>query len=89
MQEISPLAVAQRQLDLAAEKLKLDPNIHAILREPARVLEVNFPVRMDDGSVRVFKGFRAQHNNALGPAKGGIRFHPQVTMEEVRRFPCG
>ena len=55
MQEISPLAVAQRQLDLAAEKLKLDPNIHAILREPARVLEVNFPVRMDDGSVRVSK----------------------------------
>ncbi|NLW59602.1 MAG: Glu/Leu/Phe/Val dehydrogenase [Firmicutes bacterium] len=95
MQEISPLAVAQRQLDLAAEKLKLDPNIHAILREPARVLEVNFPVRMDDGSVRVFKGFRAQHNNALGPAKGGIRFHPQVTMEEVKAlsmwmtFKCG
>ena len=76
MQEISPLAVAQRQLDLAAEKLKLDPNVHAILREPARVLEVNFPVRMDDGSVRVFKGFRAQHNNAIGRPKG-IRFHPK------------
>ncbi|HHT06108.1 MAG TPA: Glu/Leu/Phe/Val dehydrogenase [Hydrogenispora sp.] len=95
MQEISPLAVAQRQLDLAAEKLKLDPNVHAILREPARVLEVNFPVRMDDGSVRVFKGFRAQHNNAIGPAKGGIRFHPQVTLEEVKAlsmwmtFKCG
>ena len=95
MQEISPLAVAQRQLDLAAEKLKLAPNIHAILREPARVMEVNFPVRMDDGSVRVFKGYRAQHNTAIGPAKGGIRFHPQVTLEEVKAlsmwmtFKCG
>lgn len=94
-QQISPLAVAQRQLDLAAEKLNLDSNIHAILREPARVIEVNFPVRMDDGSVRVFKGFRAQHNNAIGPAKGGIRFHPQVTLEEVKAlsmwmtFKCG
>jgi len=95
MQEISPLAVAQRQLDMAAEKLNLDPNIHAILREPARVMEVNFPVRMDDGSVKVFKGYRAQHNNAIGPAKGGIRFHPQVTLEEVKAlsmwmtFKCG
>ncbi|HEY8391856.1 MAG TPA: Glu/Leu/Phe/Val dehydrogenase [Capillibacterium sp.] len=95
MQEISPLAVAQRQLDLAAEKLNLDPNIHAILREPARVMEVNFPVRMDDGTVRVFKGYRAQHSTALGPAKGGIRFHPQVTLEEVKAlsmwmtFKCG
>lgn len=95
MHDISPLAVAQRQLDLAAEKLNLDPNVHAILREPARVLEVNFPVRMDDGSIKVFKGFRAQHNNAIGPAKGGIRFHPQVTLEEVKAlsmwmtFKCG
>jgi glutamate dehydrogenase len=95
MQEISPLAVAQQQLDMAAEKLNLDPNIHALLREPARVMEVNFPVRMDDGSVKVFKGYRAQHNNAIGPAKGGIRFHPQVTMEEVKAlsmwmtFKCG
>ncbi len=95
MQEISPLVVAQRQLDMAATKLELDPNIHAILREPARVLEVNFPVRMDDGTVKVFKGYRAQHNNAIGPAKGGVRFHPQVTLEEVKAlsmwmtFKCG
>jgi glutamate dehydrogenase len=95
MQEMSPLVVAQQQLDMAAAKLELDSNIHAILREPARVLEVNFPVRMDDGTVKVFKGYRAQHNNAIGPAKGGIRFHPQVTLDEVKAlsmwmtFKCG
>jgi glutamate dehydrogenase len=84
MQEINPLVIAQQQLDMAAEKLNLDPGVHAILREPMRTLEVNFPVKMDDGTVKVFKGYRAQHNDAIGPAKGGIRFHPSVTMDEVK-----
>ena len=84
MTEINPLVVAQQQLDMAAEKLGLDPGVHAILREPLRVLEVNFPVKMDDGTIKVFKGYRAQHNDAIGPAKGGIRFHPSVTLDEVK-----
>lgn len=95
MTEKNPLKIAQQQLDMAAEKLSLDPGIHAILREPMRVLEVSFPVKMDDGTVRVFKGFRSQHNDAIGPTKGGIRFHPHVTLDEVKAlsmwmtFKCG
>ena len=95
MPEINPLAIAQQQLDMAAEKLNLDPGVHAILREPMRTLEVNFPVKMDDGTVKVFKGYRAQHNDAIGPAKGGIRFHQSVNMDEVKAlsmwmtFKCG
>ena len=95
MMEANPLTVAQQQLDMAAEKLRLDPKIHAILREPMRVLEVSIPVKMDDGSLKVFKGYRAQHNEAIGPAKGGILFHPDVTMDEVKAlsmwmtFKCG
>lgn len=93
--EMNPFHIAQEQLDTAAHRLNLDPGIHAILREPKRVLEVNFPVKMDDGSVKVFKGFRSQHCDAVGPAKGGIRFHPQVTLDEVKAlsmwmtFKCG
>jgi len=95
MKEMNPFHIAQKQLDKAAHRLELDPGIHAILREPQRVLEVNFPVKMDDGGVKVFKGFRSQHSDAVGPAKGGIRFHPQVTMDEVKAlsmwmtFKCG
>ena len=63
--------------------MKLDPNVHEILKYPKRVLCVNVPVKMDDGTVKVFQGFRSQHNDALGPFKGGIRYHPNVTMEEV------
>jgi len=63
--------------------MNLDPNVHEILKYPKRVLCVNVPVRMDDGTVKVFQGFRSQHNDALGPFKGGIRYHPGVTMEEV------
>ncbi len=76
--------IAQSQIDKVAKQLNLDPGLHAIIREPKKVIEVNFPVRMDDGSVQVFKGFRGQHNNAVGPYKGGIRFHQDVTYEEVK-----
>ncbi|SDF64187.1 Glu/Leu/Phe/Val family dehydrogenase [Sporolituus thermophilus] len=94
-QHLNPLEVAQQQLETAANHLKLDPRIHAILREPKRFFEVSIPVRMDDGSVRVFKGYRSQHCDAIGPTKGGIRFHPDVTPDEVKAlsiwmtFKCG
>jgi glutamate dehydrogenase (NAD(P)+) len=76
--------MAQRQLDDIAEIIGLDSSIHAYLREPKRVLQVSVPVRMDSGTHRVFEGYRVQHNMARGPAKGGIRFHPDVTLDEVK-----
>ncbi len=76
--------VAQRQFDLAAERLQLDPGLRRILREPRRELTVHFPVHMDDGSIQVFTGFRVQHNLGRGPAKGGIRYHPDVSIDEVK-----
>jgi len=80
----NPFAIAQTQLDKAAKKLGLDPAIHTLLREPLRELHVAIPVRMDNGTVRVFKGFRVQYNDARGPNKGGIRFHPDETVDTVR-----
>ena len=80
----NPFETAQAQLDKAAAKLGLDPAIHAVLREPLRELHVSLPVKMDDGSVKVFKGFRVQYNDARGPNKGGIRFHPDETIDTVR-----
>jgi glutamate dehydrogenase (NAD(P)+) len=83
-QEFNPFAVAQQQLDQAAAILRLDPAIHALLRQPMRELHVTIPVRMDDGSMRIFQGFRVQYNSARGPTKGGIRFHPAETIDTVR-----
>jgi len=83
-EKLNPFEIAQRQLDEAAEILKLEPGIHALLREPLRELHVTLPVKMDDGSVKVFKGFRIQYNDARGPTKGGIRFHPAETIDTVR-----
>ena len=80
----SAWAVAQQQFDLAAAKLGLEPGIAAVLREPRRQLTVHFPVRMDDGSTRVFEGHRVQHNLGRGPAKGGIRYHQDVNIDEVK-----
>jgi len=82
--ELNPFKIAQAQLNIAAEKLNLEPGIHAILREPMRELHVSIPVKMDDGRVEVFKGFRVQYNDALGPCKGGIRFHPDETIDTIR-----
>src|SRR5579872_5641448 len=76
--------MAQRQLDDIAKIIGLDSSIHGYLREPKRVLQVSVPVRMDSGSHRVFEGYRVQHNMARGPGKGGIRFHPDVTLDEVK-----
>jgi len=77
-------AMAQSQFDKVADSLGLDQPTKDLLRHPMREYHFSLPVRMDDGSVRVFRGFRVQHNDARGPAKGGIRFHPQETVDTVR-----
>jgi glutamate dehydrogenase (NAD(P)+) len=82
--ESNPFRITQRQLDQAAAILKLDPAIHELLRWPLREMHVTLPVRMDDGEVKVFHGFRVQYNDARGPTKGGIRFHPEETIDTVR-----
>lgn len=84
MTELNPFKIAQRQFDEAAAILGLDEATRALLREPMREFHVTFPVRMDDGTVRVFKGFRVQYNDARGPTKGGLRFHPDETIDTVR-----
>jgi glutamate dehydrogenase (NAD(P)+) len=81
---LNPFAIAQFQFDTAATLLNLDSRLRAVLREPVRELHVSLPIRMDDGDVKVFKGFRVQYNDARGPAKGGIRFHPDETVDTVR-----
>jgi glutamate dehydrogenase len=82
--QINAFEMAQRQFDHVAELLNLDPQVSEILRWPLREFSFRIPVRMDDGSVRVFQGFRVQHNDARGPNKGGIRFHPAETIDTVR-----
>jgi len=82
--KINPFEVALEQLDEAAKLIKLDNGMHKILAHPKRVLTVSVPVRMDNGEIAVFTGFRSQHNDARGPYKGGIRYHPQVTLDEVK-----
>ncbi len=81
---INPWEVAQRQFDLAADRLGLDAGMRLVLREPRREFTVHFPVHMDDGSVEVFTGYRVQHNLGRGPAKGGIRYHQDVSLDEVK-----
>lgn len=94
-ENLNPYQIAQQQVDAAASLLQLPEEITHILKRPMRVLTVNFTARMDDGSIRVFEGYRSQHNDAIGPTKGGIRFHPDVTLDEVKAlsmwmsFKCG
>jgi glutamate dehydrogenase (NAD(P)+) len=83
-EDLNPYRIAQIQFDIAAEYLKLDQGLRQILRTPKRVLEVSIPTNMDNGQVKVFTGYRVQHNVARGPAKGGIRYHPGVTLDEVK-----
>ncbi|MFH1469457.1 MAG: Glu/Leu/Phe/Val dehydrogenase [Pseudomonadota bacterium] len=80
----NPFEMAQRQFDHTADLLDLDPATRALLRTPLREYHFSIPVRMEDGKVQVFSGFRVQHNDARGPCKGGIRFHPQETIDTVR-----
>ncbi|OLC86128.1 MAG: glutamate dehydrogenase, partial [Thaumarchaeota archaeon 13_1_40CM_3_50_5] len=76
--------MAVEQFQRAADIMRLDADTQEILRKPRRILSVNFPVKMDDGRIQLYQGFRSQHNNALGPYKGGIRYHPGVTIDEVK-----
>ncbi|HEZ4315788.1 TPA: Glu/Leu/Phe/Val dehydrogenase [Neisseria meningitidis] len=81
---LNPFEIARKQVKTACDRLKTDPAVYEILKSPARVLEVNFPVKLDDGTVKTFTGYRSQHNNAVGPYKGGVRFHPGVNLDEVK-----
>lgn len=81
---LNPFKISQQQLDTAAEKLGLDAATHELLRWPMQELQVAMPVKMDDGSTRIFHGFRVAYNTARGPAKGGIRWHPDETIDTVR-----
>jgi glutamate dehydrogenase/leucine dehydrogenase len=81
---INPFETAKQQVDIVADLIGIDAGIREVLKHPKRELTVNFPVRMDDGSYRVYTGHRVQYNMARGPTKGGIRYHPQVTLDEVR-----
>jgi glutamate dehydrogenase (NAD(P)+) len=83
-EDLNPYRISQIQFDIAAEYLKLDAGLRQILRTPKRVLEVSIPTKMDNGQIKVFTGYRVQHNVARGPAKGGIRYHPGVTLDEVK-----
>jgi glutamate dehydrogenase/leucine dehydrogenase len=87
-ESLNPFEVAQEQIDRAGKKLNLDPGLLSLLKHPKRELTVNFPVRMDDGSIRVFTGYRVQYNDARGPFKGGIRYHWNVSIDEVRALAC-
>lgn len=94
-ENLNPFENAQKMLKEACDKLGTEPAVYEILSEPLRVIEVSIPVKMDDGTIKVFKGFRSQHNDAVGPTKGGIRFDKDVTRDEVKAlslwmtFKCG
>jgi glutamate dehydrogenase (NAD(P)+) len=84
LEKPNPWAIACEQFDRAASYLDLKKGVREMLRHTKRELIVNFPVHMDDGSVEIFTGYRVHHNTALGPTKGGIRYHPDVTLDEIR-----
>ncbi|MCD5414980.1 MAG: Glu/Leu/Phe/Val dehydrogenase [Clostridiales bacterium] len=92
---LNPFEIAQLQVRTACDKLGTDPAVYEIIKNPQRVMEVSIPIRMDDGSVKSFIGYRSQHNDAVGPFKGGVRFHPGVNLDEVKAlstwmtFKCG
>ena len=94
-EQLNPYKIVQSQLEQAGKRLGVSQDVLNILKKPKRVLYVSFPVKMDDGSIQVFEGYRSQHSDAVGPTKGGIRFHPDVTMDEVKAlsmwmsFKCG
>lgn len=82
--EINPFEVAKKQIDIVAEEMGLDPNIREYLKRVERALIVTIPIVMDDGSLKIFEGYRVQHSTVRGPGKGGIRFSPEVTLDEVK-----
>jgi len=94
-ENLNPLESAQLQVKKACDALNLGNDVYELLKEPQRMIEISIPVKMDDGTLKVFKGYRAAHNTAIGPGKGGIRFHPGVNADEVKAlsiwmtFKCG
>lgn len=84
MESINPFEIVKQQIDKCAEIMHLDPSVTAVLKAPVRELHTSMPVRMDDGTIKVFQGFRVQYNDARGITKGGIRFHPDETIDTVR-----
>jgi len=83
-EDLNPFEIAKQQFNIAADYLQLDSSLRQVLQSPKRQLIVSIPVKMDGGDVKVFEGYRVQHNIARGPAKGGIRYHPNVTLDEVK-----
>ena len=83
-EDLNSFRIAMRQFDTAAEKCGIEPDLREVLRRPRRALSLSLPVKMDDGTIRVFDGYRVQHSSARGPCKGGIRYHPEVTFDEVK-----
>src|SRR5438270_7580822 len=83
-EDLNSFRIAMRQFDTAADKCGLDPGLREVLRRPRRALSLSLPVKMDDGTIRVFEGVRVQQSNARGPCKGGIRYHPEVSFDEVK-----
>ena len=94
-ESLNPLVNSQKQLKSACDLLEIEPIVYELLKEPQRVIEITIPVKMDNGEVKVFKGWRSAHSSAIGPSKGGIRFHPDVCLDEVKAlslwmtFKCG
>ena len=84
MEKLNPFEIAQMQFDQAADKLDLEPWLRDLLKTPDRNISVDFPVKMDDGSIKMFTGYRVQHNNSRGPYKGGVRYSPKVNLDEVK-----
>src|SRR6266545_6320712 len=83
-EELNPFQIARQQFNRAADYLNLDDSTRQVLSSPKRQLIVSIPVKMDGGDVQVFEGYRVQHNIARGPCKGGIRYSPHVTLDEIR-----
>ena len=81
---LNPFEIARKQVKTACDRLNADPAVYEILKNPQRALEVSFPVKLDNGTVKTFTGYRSQHNNAVGSYKGGVRFHPNVNLDEVK-----
>ena len=84
MNNVNPLENVQMILKKSCELLNLDDSLYDLLKEPERTIEINIPVKMDNGKVRIFKGFRSQHCDVMRPYKDGIRFHPNVNVDEVK-----
>lgn len=84
VEELNPLKNVQKTIKETCTNLNLSESVYKLIKEPSRVMEINIPVKMDDGSIEVFKGYRSQHNNTMGPTKGGIRFHQGVNLDEVK-----